>query len=80
MNTGKNDGRFLGRLIALALILGAAYGAHAISRGGLGCPLGDGSCCRMSVPHDESREAVSDSDDDAKLEQKAPVTPPAKAD
>ena len=59
MNTGKNDGGFLGRLIALALILGAAYGVHSISRGGMGCPLGDGSCCAVEGhdgAHDEAHE------------------------
>jgi len=56
MNNGKNDGGLMGRLTALALILGVAYGVHSISRGGLGCPLGDGSCCSLAVPHDEAHE------------------------
>ena len=91
MNTAKNDGGVLGRLTALALILGVAYGVHSISRGGLGCPLGHGSCCAMAIPHEEAADAEksapakfdadrADEADDAKLESKAPVAPPVKAD
>jgi hypothetical protein len=47
----------LGRVVALALILGVAYGVHSISRGGLGCPLGTGSCCATAIPHDEAPAA-----------------------
>jgi hypothetical protein len=90
MNQAKNDGGMLGRALALALILGAVYGVHAISRGGMGCPLGEGaSCCAMGHHHDEAAEGdehraaakghvADEADEDAKIEAKAPVTPPAK--
>ena len=86
MNDDKN---ILGRVLALALMLGAAYGVHAIVRGGGGaCSFEGGSRCVMDVPDearvqekaapaeapDEDRPAV---DDEAKLEAKAPVVPPA---
>lgn len=55
MNDDKN---LLGRVIALGLILGAAYGARAIARGGFGCPLGDGVRCVMAIPADAPVPAV----------------------
>ena len=45
-----NDRNLLGRIAALALILGVAYGVHAISSGSFGCALGGGSCCGMEAP------------------------------
>jgi hypothetical protein len=90
-----ND-NLLGKAIALALILGAAYGARSIARGGFSCPLGDGSRCVMAIPAAapvpavDAKEAApsvkaapvekeSDGDEDAALEKKAPVVPPAPA-
>jgi hypothetical protein len=91
MNADKN---LLGRLFALVLILGAAYGVHAIAHGGFSCPLGnEGHSCVMAIPAAVGTPAVdakaapvekADADDgaaedeDAKLEKKAPVVPPAK--
>ena len=89
MNDDKN---LLGRVIALALILGAAYGAQAIARGGFSCPLG-GIRCGMSIPAANPAPAVDleaapvepaapvekekpGEDEDATLEKKAPVLPP----
>lgn len=80
-----ND-NLLGRITALALILGTVYGVHAIARGGFACPLGKGSCCVMAIPHDEAPAAEAaapakldavGADDEAKLQKKAPVVPPA---
>lgn len=70
----KNDRNMLGRVLALALILGAVYGVRAISRGGLGCPLGmNSSCCAMGH-HDEKSEAQDDkAEPAAKPEKLAPV-------
>ena len=84
----NNDGNLLGRITALALILGAVYGVHAISRGRLGCPLGNGSCCGMESSahsidaHHESEHPmdVDGGEDEAKLEEKAPVAPPKPAE
>ena len=55
----NNDGNILGRLTALALIIGAVYGVHMISLGGLGCPLGDGSCCAGEHSHSEDAHALA---------------------
>lgn len=85
-----ND-NLLGKAIALALILGAAYGARSIARGGFSCPLGDGSRCVMAIPAAAPAPAVDmkevpekapveTEDDDATLEKKAPVVPPAPAE
>jgi len=85
-----ND-NLLGRVTALALILGAVYGVHAISRGGLGCPLAHSSCCMMPASHGEAAadekaepagtvEKAEPADEDAKLRNKEPVVPPAPAD
>jgi hypothetical protein len=86
-----ND-NLLGRITALALILGAAFGVHAIARGGFSCPLGRGSCCLMAVPQDASVAKPAEApvekpaaaalnapgaDDEATLSKKAPVVPPA---
>lgn len=71
MNDNKN---LLGKVIALALILGAVYGARSIARGGFSCPLGDGSHCIMAIPAATPAPAV-----DATLEKKAPIVPPAPA-
>ncbi|HXS99439.1 MAG TPA: hypothetical protein VN915_02090 [Elusimicrobiota bacterium] len=90
MNDDKN---LLGKLIALALVIGAAYGAHAIAHGGFSCSAGDGSRCLMAIPAAtpapavDSKEAPVEKapvekdseDDDATLEKKAPVEPPAPA-
>ncbi len=43
----------MGRITALALILGVAFGVRSIANGGMGCPLGNGACCLMSAHHDE---------------------------
>ena len=89
MNDDKN---LLGRVLALALILGAAYGVRAIAHGGFACPFGDGSRCAMGIPAAALAPAVdakaapvekfdanidAGEDEDAKLEEKAPVVPPA---
>ena len=87
MNDEKN---ILGRVIALALLLGAAYGVHSIAHGGFACPMGGGSSCVMAIPAAlpspavdagaapiEKLEGVNGEDEDAKLEKKAPVIPPA---
>ncbi|MFI5346812.1 MAG: hypothetical protein ACHQ51_10600 [Elusimicrobiota bacterium] len=75
-----ND-NLMGRITALALILGVAYGVHAISRGGLGCPLGNGSCCMMEAPHDEAAEKAAPAkfDADADAGPDAPKNIPAPA-
>lgn len=85
-----ND-NLLGKAIALALILGAVYGARSIARGGFSCPLGDGNRCIMAIPAAnpapavDAKEApvekapVETEDEDATLEKKAPVVPPAPA-
>ena len=87
-----ND-NMLGKVIALALILGAVYSARSIAHGGFSCPLGDGSRCLMSIPATSPAPAIdanapaekaapvekdSDGDEDA-IEKKAPVAPPAPA-
>lgn len=46
-----NQGGLMGRITALALILGVAFGVRAIANGGMGCPLGNGACCLMTSPH-----------------------------
>ena len=89
MNENKN---LLGRVIALALMLGAAYGVHAIAYGDFACPLGVGSRCEMELPAAapspaltrkrapvEKRDADNEAgeDENAKLEEKAPVVAPA---
>ena len=91
MNDDKN---MLGRIIALGLLLGAAYGVHSIAHGGFTCPSGNGSSCVMAIPAAfpappvdvnaapvEKLEPVdaNGEDEDAKLEKKAPVVPPAPA-
>jgi len=87
-----ND-NLLGKAIALALILGTAYGAYSIAHGGFSCPLGDGSRCVMAIPAAapapavDSKEAPVEKapvekeseDEDATLEKKAPIVPPAPA-
>jgi len=82
-----ND-NLLGKAIALALILGTAYGAYSIAHGGFSCPLGDGSRCVMAIPSAapapavDSKEAPVEKeseDEDATLEKKAPIVPPAPA-
>lgn len=91
MNDDKN---LLGRVIALALILGAAYGASAIAHGGFSCPFGEAGRCVMSIPAAAPAPAVDtkeapveaapvekdSEDEDATLEKKAPVVPPAPAE
>jgi hypothetical protein len=57
MNANENR-NLLGRAVALALIVGAVYGVRAINNGGLGCPLGDHSCCAMAIPQAESDDAA----------------------
>lgn len=89
-----ND-NLLGKAIALALIIGAVYGARSIARGGFSCPLGDGSRCIMAIPATNPAPAVDmkeaapaeaapvekeSEDEDATLEKKAPVVPPAPAE
>lgn len=86
-----ND-NLLGRVAALALILGAVYGVHAISRGGLGCPAAHSACCAMSFEPKEASESgeaspakpaaagAVEADDEAKLLKKVPVVPPAPAE
>jgi hypothetical protein len=89
MNDDKN---FLGRAVALVLIVGTAYGLHAIAHGGFTCPLGNGKSCVMAIPSAAPAPAVDakaapvekfdanndvGEDEDAKLEKKAPVEPPA---
>jgi hypothetical protein len=73
-----ND-NLLGRITALSLILGVAYGVHAISRGGMGCPLGDGSCCAMEVPghHDHDEAAHDEKGAPAKFDADADSGPDA---
>lgn len=87
-----ND-NLLGKAIALALILGAVYGARSIARGGFSCGLGDGSHCVMAIPAATPAPAVDakeapvenapvekeSEDEDATLEKKAPIVPPAPA-
>lgn len=75
--TNDNDGNLLGRVLALALILGAAYGATSISKGRM-CPLGNGRCCEMTVekakpaaPAAEEKPAAPVEKDEAPAE--APV-------
>jgi hypothetical protein len=90
MNDDKN---FLGRVLALALILGTAYGVRAIARGRFDCAMGGGSSCTMGIPAEapapavdekaapvEKADADSGEDEDAKLQKKAPVEPPAPAE
>lgn len=55
---GKNGG-LLGRITALALILGVAYGVRSIARGGMGCPMSGSSCCMPGARHDEAVSAPS---------------------
>ncbi|HEX4049092.1 MAG TPA: hypothetical protein VH309_14700 [Elusimicrobiota bacterium] len=102
MNDDKN---VLGRVLALALMLAAAYGVREIARGGFTCPFGAGSSCAMGIPAAAparaaeakaapapkpaarigvkaapavKAEPVDDSgDDEAEIEAKAPVVPPA---
>ena len=88
----KGDKNLLGRVFALALLFGAAYGVRAIARGGSACPLGNGSSCAMEIPAaplaPDVREKAAPvekfdadngagEDEDAKLEAKAPVAPPS---
>ena len=89
MNDDKN---LLGRVLALALILGAAYGVHAIAHGGFACSPGAGARCVMGIPAaapapvvDEKAAPIEKAgadaepgvDEDSKLEEKAPVVPPS---
>ena len=86
-----ND-NLLGRVIALALMIGAAYGAHSIAYGRFDCGTGSGTRCEMGIPASAQAPAVdaqaapvekadadgdAGEDEDAKLEKKAPVEPPA---
>lgn len=50
MNDLMKDGNMLGRVVALALLIGVGYGVRSIANGGMGCPLSGGGCCMMSVP------------------------------
>ncbi|MFI5362321.1 MAG: hypothetical protein ACHQ49_10160 [Elusimicrobiota bacterium] len=86
MNDDKN---IFGRVLALALLIGAAYGVRSIAHGSFSCPLGDGSCCGMkhseasssaaeeAPPAKAGAEREDSEDEEAKLEAKAPVVPPA---
>ena len=80
MNADKDKNR-LGRTIAFLLIVGAVYGVRSISRGGLGCPLADRSCCGMDhhdAAHDEdAKPDMAKPDDAADVDDDA--TPPAPA-
>jgi hypothetical protein len=83
-----ND-NLLGRVVALALIIGAVYGARAIARGQFDCGSGSGALCVMAIPPAPAVDAKAApagkfdadngaaEDEDAKLEKKAPVAPPA---
>jgi hypothetical protein len=82
-----NNDNIFGRVMALALIVGAVYGANAISRGKFGCGDGPGRCCTMTLPEipasgdAKAQPAKFDADngaseDEAKIEAKAPVAPP----
>jgi hypothetical protein len=88
MNDDKN---ILGRVLALALILGTVYGVYAIAHGRFDCALGGGSACVMGIPAAPLAPAVdakaapveklkangdAGDDDEAKLEKKAPAVPP----
>ena len=85
-----NDRNILGRVLALVLLAGAAYAVRSIAQGGMACPLGSGSSCVMAIPAAfpapavdanaapvEKADAVNGEDEEAKLEKKAPVVPPA---
>ena len=84
-----NDRNILGRVLALALLAGAAYAVRSIAHGGMACPLGTGSSCAMAIPAalpaptvdpnaaPVEKDGVNGEDEDAKLEKKAPVVPPA---
>jgi hypothetical protein len=90
MNDDKN---FLGRVIALALILGTAYGVRAIAHGRFECSLGGASSCTMGLPpmkgvppvdtkaaapvEKPGADDAAGEDEDATLQKKAPVEPPA---
>jgi hypothetical protein len=86
MNDDKN---LLGRVIALGLMLGAAYGAYSVAHGRFDCSVGSGSACVMGIPAAAFAPAVDakaapvekdetgGEDEDAKLQKKAPVVPPA---
>jgi len=51
----SHDGGLLGRITALALILGVAYGVRAIARGGSECPFG---VCLLAGAHHEEPASV----------------------
>ena len=84
-----NDRNILGRVLALVLLAGAVYVVRSIAHGGMTCPLGSGSSCVMAIPAAFPAPAVdvnaapvekgdvNGEDEDAKLEKKAPVVPPA---
>jgi hypothetical protein len=67
-----NGGGVLGRIIALTLIVGAAFGARAISRGTFACGSGAGGCCLMEI------SAAADAQPAAAAP--APVAAPVKAE
>ncbi len=86
----NNDKNYLGRVLALALILGAVYGARSIARGRFDCAVGNGTSCEMGIPAPAPAPAVdakaapaekfdadndAGEDEDAKLQKKAPVVP-----
>ncbi len=64
----------MGRITALALILGVVYGVRSISAGGMGCPMGNGGCCVLSAGHDEHIEAPAA---DTPVDPDAPKNIPA---
>jgi hypothetical protein len=88
----NDDRNILGRLVALALIMGATYGLYSIAHGRFDCSMGSGSSCEMGIPPatlppavdakaapvEKAEDKISAGDDeDAKLEKKAPVVLPA---
>jgi hypothetical protein len=88
----NDDRNILGRIIALALMVGATYGVYSIAHGRFDCSVGSGSSCVMGIPPETLPPAVeakaapgekipaegdAGEDEDAKLEKKAPVVPPA---
>ena len=85
-----NSKNLLGRVVALALMIGAVCGVRAISRGSYGCALGAGSCCMHEMREEGERDAdakaapaKADADadkDEAKIQAKAPVSPPKPAE
>lgn len=43
------DGNYLGRLLAVALVVGVGYGIHKINCGGAMCPVMKTESCRAPV-------------------------------